>query len=220
MATDVRLVDGFGTENRVKISADGFLYVQPNTDPPVVQDTFMTVYREFMKNSAGSSDMTTSTLGSEYVINAEEDVDIFITTLSFLIAAPGITLRGWGGTGGTGGATTPLTNGLTLFYQDVNGIINIGTQLRTNYDVVRLCLGQPATGGAADAFIVNSVSGGNAGIIPYLSFGNFGYQFGVKLRAGSTDKMVLRFNDTMVGENLGTMNVIAYGFRRKLTTNG
>lgn len=213
MARDIRLLDGFGTDNRVKISADGYLNVQMSTDPPLAQETLMTIYREFMKDSTGATSMITAASGAEFSVRAETGYDVYIKTLSFLMAGTGLVLDGWGGGAGAG---TALTNGCTLYYEDENGIITVADQLRRNYDVIRLCLGHPTTGGAADAFVVNNTEGTSESVIPQLNFSQFGFKYGIKLKAGSSDKIVFKFNDSMAGEALTSMNIIAYGVRRKI----
>lgn len=213
MAKDIRLLDGFGTDNRVKISSDGYLNVQMSTDPPFAQETLMTIYREFMTTSSGTTSMIAATAGSEFSVRAETGYDIYIKTLSFLMAGTGLVLDGWGGGAGAG---TALTNGCSLYYEDENGIITVADQLRRNYDVIRLCLGQPTTGGSADAFVVNNTQSTSESVIPQLNFSQFGFKYGIKLKAGSPDKIVFRFNDSMVGESLTNMNIIAYGVRRKI----
>ena len=127
------------------------------------------------------------------------------------------------------GSGTSLTNGCRLYYEDnVNGEVNIGTQLQNNFDFIRLCQGNPSFNNGGDTtdtgpFIAPSItsSGGGKGggsvadgIIPVLDIKSvFGLAFGIKLSSDTKDKLVLEVNDDL-STGLGTgasFNIIAYG---------
>lgn len=210
MSFNTKIQDGSGQGYYAKVSPEGFLYTQEAPFPPVGEDTKITIYREFLTlNGNGTSDMRVngSVTPQRFWINAEPGFDIYITTVSFLIADAGASLNEFGG-------ITALTNGCRFYYEDLNGQINIGTSLVSNWEFVRLCQGQPAFGSGASAFLANNVVGASEAFIPVFDFRNFGFKWGLKLFAGTNNRLVLEINDNVTA--IDALNVIAYGFRRKL----
>ena len=214
MAIKTTIVDGRGTSNSARVNDQGFLYTQSAPYPPAGEDTIMTVYREFL--TLNNDGVTTSMLVNGSVtkrlfwIDAEPGYDIYITSLSFFIADANATLVQFG-------ALTALTNGCRLFYENPDGVINIGTQLRSNFDIVRLCLGMPAFGTGADAFRVSNAAGPTGtseAFTPVLDFRSFGFQWGVRLLNNTQNRLAFEINDNVTG--LDVLNAVAYGFRRKI----
>jgi hypothetical protein len=220
--------------NEAVVDENGFLRVAVSNIPISKLGNNQIVYRRFLTldNDGSTADMTVdgSTTPQLFSIDAEPKKDIFITSLSFQIIGTGIVLgEDFAGSGAS------LTNGCRLYYEDnVNGEVNIGTQLQNNFDFIRLCQGNPAfnDGAAGNAselgpFIAPSLtsSGGGKGgsvadgIIPVLDIKNvFGLSFGIKLSANTKDKLVLEVNDNL-STGLGTgasFNIIAYGFEISL----
>lgn len=214
MSIKTTIVDGKGTGSSVKVTQEGFLYTQTAPYPPAGEDTVMTIYREFLtlNNDGVTTDMRVngSVTKQYFSVMAETDYDIYITTLSFLIADANATLVNFG-------AIAPLTNGCRLFYENPNeGQVNIGTQLRSNFDIVRLCLGNPAFGNGADAFRGSNVIGTSEAFFPVLDFRTFGFRWGVRLLNNTMNRLAFEINDNL-STGLDAVNVIAYGFRRKIT---
>lgn len=211
MSVKTTIVDGRGTGNEVKVSDQGFLYTQPAPYPPAGEDTIMTVYREFLtlNNDRTTTSMLVNgaTTRQYFWVNAEPDSDIYITSLSFLIADANATLVQFG-------ALAALTNGCRLFYENTEGQINIGTALRSNFDVVRLCLGTPAFGTGADAFRGTNVVGASEAFIPVLDFRTFGFRWGIRLLNGTQNRLAFEIADNVTA--LDAFNIVAYGFRRKI----
>lgn len=205
------IVDGKGTGNSAKVSNQGFLYTQEAPYPPAGEDVIMTVYRDFLTlNNDGvtTSMIVNGSVTKQYFwIGAETDYDIYITSLSFLIADANATLSQFG-------ALAALTNGCRLYYENPEGQINIGTQLRSNFDIVRLCLGNPAFGTGADAFRGTNVVGTSEAFIPVLDFRTFGFRWGLRLLNGTFNRLAFEINDNLTG--LDAFNIVAYGFRRKI----
>lgn len=211
MAVKANIEDGSGNGNLAKVSNEGFLFTQEAPFPPSGEETKITVYREFLtlNNDGTTNDMRVdgSTTSQYFWINAEPNFDIYITTLSFLISDAGAALNEFG-------ALTPLTNGCRLFYEDNNGEINIGTDLVSNFEFIRLCQGNPAFGNAADAFRARNIVGASEGYIPVFDFRNFGFRWGLKLKAGTNNRLVMEINDNV--SSIDGFNATAYGFRRVL----
>ena len=211
MSIKTNIEDGDGTGRLARVSPEGFLYTQEAPYPPADEDTKLTVYREFLtQNGDGTTtDMRVngSTTSEIFYINAEPNVDIYITTVSFLIADAGASLSEFGG-------IAARTNGCRFYYEDQNGEINIGTSLVSNFEFVRLCQGNPAFGGGSSAFLANNVVGNSEAFIPVFDFRTFGFKWGLKLAAGTNNRLVMEINDNVSA--IDAFNAIAYGFRRTL----
>ena len=211
MSIKTNIEDGAGNGYLAKVSPEGFLFTQEAPYPPSSEETKITVYREFLtlNNDGTTTDMRVdgSTTSQIFYINAEPDFDIYITTVSFLIADAGASLNEFGG-------ITALANGCRFYYEDNNGEINIGTSLTSNFEFVRLCQGNPAFGGGNSAFLANNVVGPSEAFIPVFDFRNFGFKWGLKLAASSQNRLVLEINDDVT--SIDGFNAVAYGFRRIL----
>jgi len=211
MSIKTNIEDGAGNGYLAKVSPEGFLFTQEAPYPPSSEETKITVYREFLtlNNDGTTTDMRVdgSTASQIFYINAEPDFDIYITTVSFLIADAGASLNEFGG-------ITALANGCRFYYEDNNGEINIGTSLTSNFEFVRLCQGNPSFGGGNSAFLANNVVGPSEAFIPVFDFRNFGFKWGLKLAASSQNRLVLEINDDVT--SIDGFNAVAYGFRRIL----
>jgi len=211
MSIKTNIEDGSGKGYLAKVSPEGFLFTQEAPYPPSSEETKITVYREFLtlNNDGTTTDMRVdgSTTSQIFYINAEPDFDIYITTVSFLIADAGASLNEFGG-------ITALANGCRFYYEDNNGEINIGTSLTSNFEFVRLCQGNPSFGGGNSAFLANNVVGPSEAFIPVFDFRNFGFKWGLKLAASSQNRLVLEINDDVT--SIDGFNAVAYGFRRIL----
>ena len=211
MSIKTNIEDGAGNGYLAKVSPEGFLFTQEAPYPPSSEETKITVYREFLtlNNDGTTTDMRVdgSTTSQIFYINAEPNFDIYITTVSFLIADAGASLNEFGG-------ITALANGCRFYYEDNNGEINIGTSLTSNFEFVRLCQGNPSFGGGNSAFLANNVVGPSEAFIPVFDFRNFGFKWGLKLAASSQNRLVLEINDDVT--SIDGFNAVAYGFRRIL----
>ena len=119
----------------------------------------------------------------------------------------GQTLSEWGNT------NSALTNGCRLFYTDESGEVDIHDALKTNWDFIRLCLGNPAFGDGSAAFRASNVSGASEGYIPFLDTRQtFGFRWGIRLAAGSSQRVTLRVRDNVSA--IDQFDCIAYGFER------
>ena len=211
MSIRTNIEDGSGNGYLAKVSPEGFLFTQEAPYPPASEETKITVYREFLtlNNDGTTNDMRVngSTTPQQFFITAEPDFDVYITTVSFLIADAGASLNEFGG-------ISALANGCRFFYEDNNGEINVGTSLISNFEFVRLCQGNPSFGGGSSAFLANNVVGTSEAFIPVFDFRNFGFKWGLKLAAGSQNRLVLEVNDNVTA--IDAFNAVAYGFRRVL----
>ena len=216
MSIKVRIEDGDGSGNRAKVTEGGYIYTQDSNIPPLDDRDLQIIYRQnlTLNGDGTTTEMTVdgSTTSQLFYITATPNEDVYITSLSIFIEATGIALGlDFAGSGAA------LANGCRLYYEDQNGEINIGTDLVTNFEFVRLCQGNVPFGNAANAFIKTD---GIPAIFPTLSFKKvFGFSSGFRLLRGTTNKLVLEVNDnltpgTIVAANAG-FNIIANGFKLK-----
>jgi len=222
MSSKTRIVD----DNKQALIEDGgYIRVQPAPFPPQDDRDKQLIFRQFLTlNGDGTTtDMLVdgSVTPQTFSIDGIERADIYITSLSFIIAGDGIVLGD-----DFAGSGAALTNGMRLYYEDNNGETNIGTNLTTNFDFIRLCQGNPAFADpTAGPFIAPSIAGATGkgvtpanGILPVLNFQNiFGFQYGLKIAKGTNHKLVLEVNDNLttgLGAN-AAFNIIAYGFELK-----
>ena len=110
------------------------------------------------------------------------------------------------------GNITALTNGCNLFFDRATGTITIHDTLKSNLDFVRLCLGQPAFGTAADSFRIKNDISTSEGYIPVLDLTKLVPPFGIKLDLGTNQRFVLEVKDNT--STVDAFDAIAYGFDR------
>jgi hypothetical protein len=197
----------------VSVSSDGSLKSQISPYPPQDSSELQTVFRRYMTlNDDGTTiDMIVdgSTTPQEFVISADPDKDTYITSISWVLTDPGAVLNDFG-------ALTALTNGCRLYYEDNNGIVDMATEITTNFEFIRFCQGTPSFadvkgGVGGGSFIAYNIDSANAeGIIPVLDIKRvFGLTYGIKLLAGTTQKLVFEINDDLAG--LSQFDAIVYG---------
>lgn len=218
MSITNKIIDGFGSGRHAKVDDGGYLRVQPSPFPPADDRDLQIIYRKFLTLNGNGTTTSMIVNGSvtpqNFYIEAEPDNDIYITSLSFLLADTAVTpvLAEFGD-------LAALTNGFRLYYQDKNGDVDIADSIKTNFELIRLCQGQPSFGTGADAFFteeVTTAAGNQFAIIPTLFFNQvFGFQYGVRLLNGTQNKLILSVRDNLAG--LDAFNVIAYGFKIKVS---
>jgi hypothetical protein len=210
MAIDTHLVCG-GNGTSAEVSDENALLVQGLGIPPIEPPGRAQVFRQFLTNGGGAGDSNDmqvdgSTTAVEFWVPANSTYDLYISSLSFVIADASATLNKFGN-------ITALTNGCDLEYFTDGGTTTIASALKSNFDFVRLCQGNPAFGDGAAAFRAGNVEGTSEGYLPVLDFKTvFGLPWGIRLRPGTTDKILVRVNDDTQG--VDAFNCIAYGFTR------
>jgi hypothetical protein len=207
MSAPVVLKDGHGGEHRNKVYPKGESFAASTGIPPYGYDTETRLFRDFFRNN-GSSDMRVdgSTTNVAFTIDPSQASDRYIKTVSFVIADDGASLDAFG-------AIAALTNGVSFFYEDNLGARIINDELKTNWDFVRLSGGQPAFGSGTTVFKASNVEGKVDAYIPVLNFQTqFGFPNGLRLEAGSSQKLTLLIRDNTSG--IDSFNAVAYGFDR------
>ena len=228
MSRNSNIIDGEGTGTYLKVNEGGYVFTQSSNLPPVTDKDLQIVYRKFLTlNGDGTTNsmlVDGSTTSQLFYVESNPDNDIYITSLSIVIQGLDINLGN-----DFGGLGSALTNGCRLYYEDKNGEVNIGTNLDTNFELVRLCQGNPSFGNDSNAFKVPELAPGKGGkvtsdgYIPVLDFPEvFGFNYGLRLQRGTTNRLIFEINDdlriTADGGSLPNdagFNIIVYGFERK-----
>jgi len=210
MSTPVNIFDP-ATGKAACVTSDGGLCVQVSPHPPGQRQSIR-VFRQYLTDDGaadGTKDMLVdgSSTNVKYYVGSHNNRDRYITSLSFVIADAGQTLSEWGNTGAA------LTNGFKLTYTDTLGEVVINDELKTNFDFIRLCAGQPAFGDTTAAFRASNVSGASEGYLPVLDLRQtFGLQWGIRLQAGSIQEVAVTVRDNATGPD--QFDCVAYGFER------
>lgn len=199
--------DSKGKGRELKISEGGQVEVLIQQRPPVNELNPAKPFRSFFTNSSDSSDMqvvASSSSHAIYSIRAIADKDIYVKTISIVIADAGATLNNFGN-------ITALSNGVELKWTNQKlGDTVIASALTSNWDFMRLALGNPSFGGTTDTFRASNVLGNSEGYIPVIDFSLlFGLQYGLKLAANTKDSIDFIIKDNTTG--VDQFDAIAYG---------
>jgi hypothetical protein len=230
MSRNSNIIDGEGTGTYLKVNEGGYVLTQSSGLPPKDDRDIQIVYRNFLTlNGDGTTTsmlVDGSTTPQLFYVEASPNNDIYITSLSIVIQGLNINLGlDFAGLG------SALTNGCRLYYEDKNGEVTIGNNLDTNFELVRLCQGNPSFGNNGNAFKIPNLAPGTGGkgkttsdgYIPVLDFPEvFGFNYGLRLQRGTTNRLIFEINDdiriTADGgplPNDAGFNIIVYGFERK-----
>lgn len=138
----------------------------------------------------------------DYYIEADEDNDRYISSLSFII--------GYGATAQPNEFADglALTNGVRIFYDSGKGESDLHDAIKTNQDMFRLSLKPVPT-----AWEVRHVNANNDyGYFISTEFNRWGFKHGIKLEHGTKQRFVIRIRDDITFAD--SFNCIAYGFDR------
>jgi hypothetical protein len=207
------IADGNGGHSKLKIQPEGTINAVIHPHPPKGEQLIADPFRQYFTDdgtTTGSNDWTVDggTTPTEFYISASSEYDIYIKSISVLI--------GDGGSPALNkyGAESALSNGVlwTLFNQDV-GNYTLHDGIKTNLEFVRLGVDTGAIGSGVDSFLADTSGGGTEkSYLPTIDMGEtFGLQYGVRLRKGTTDKLIFTVRDNLTG--LVTHNAIGYGIR-------
>ena len=204
------IFDGWGKGHRLRIYPEGQIGVVNHQHPPQDETVIAQPFVEFFTDSAGSSDMTVdgSTTAVEFSIDADPEEDVYVKFISVNI--------GDGGSPALNkfGALSALTNGVEWCWvtQDLGNTV-LEASIKTNLEFIRIA---PATAGVGDsttAFLADTRGGGTEkNYLPQIDLQLlFGGEWGLRLRKGTTDKMVFKVQDDLSG--LTTFDIKATGRR-------
>ena len=204
------LITDPATGRTAELSTENHLITSLSSCPPLLPQKCR-IFRQFLTDdgtATGSEDMRV--VGSlaaplQFWIPADNDVDRYITMLSFVIADDGAKLNLFG-------AIAALTNGCRLFYSYDLGDAVISDNLVTNWEFVRTAQGNPSFGTGGDVFKGKDIEGKVDAYIPVINFMLYMPPYGVKLDRGTNDRMVLEVRDNVSA--IDSFNCIASGFER------
>lgn len=198
MPIDVQLRDGCGSDNRVCVDGDGTLNVVTHDHPPRRESRVLIPFRQYLTDdgtSSGDNDMKVNGSVNPVIfsVKAQQDKDIYIRSLSILIADAGATLAQFGN-------LTALTNGIEFCWETQDlGTLALHEGLKSNFDMVRLADGQPAFGSGNSSFKANNVVSTSEAFLPVVNLSIFGGKWGLRLRKGTTDSLFFKINDNLTG---------------------
>ena len=205
-----QIYDGWGSENSAKVGPEGELYTVVHPHPPKDEVDTSIPYREKLKNSAGQTNMNVdgSVTAQEFYLEADEDLDIYINSLSVRIADTGsMALNKFG-------AEAELTNGVEWTWETNDfGVVTLHEGITTNIEFIRTGHKTHAIGTGTDAYLADVSGGGTEkAYLPIIDISEqFGKPWGIRLRATASDRMVFRVRDDLTG--LSTFDIIAYGIK-------
>lgn len=203
--------DGRGRGNIVRVDEDGAMAVVVHPHPPKDDIDAAFPFRQYFTDdgtATGSNDMRVngSAAPIDFIVQSDPEINIYIKSVSVVIVDAGASLSEFGN-------LAALNNGVEFYWETQDqGIVTIADELQTNFDFVRLAIGEPSFGDGATAFTASNISGQSEGFLPVLDFQKiFGLQYGIKLRKGTKDRLFFRINDNITG--IDEFNVIAYGIK-------
>jgi hypothetical protein len=200
---------GGDNKNTLKINGEGEASVVVHPHPPIDEDVTALPFRGYFLNNA-SNDMAIdgSSTSVDFVISANSDYDIYIKYISVEIGDGGSpNLNGFG-------ALAALANGVEwIWFTQSEGEYELHEGIKTNKEFVRVGTDTGAIGSGVDAYLADVSGGGSEkSYLPSIDISeSYGLPWGLRLKKGSTDKIIFRVNDNLT--NLTTFNIVAYGIR-------
>jgi hypothetical protein len=200
------------TGNHLNVNGESQIPVVVHPHPPVGEQKSAFPYRSYFKDfdNAESIDMAVNgaTTNASFCIQAVKEYDTYIKTISILIADASQTLQEFANSGAA------LTNGVLFEWSSSDlGTTTIHDGLKTNFDFIRLALGDPSIGDGATAFLANNAIATNIeAYIPVLDLAKtFGLVYGIRLRKGTADKLVFTIRDNCTAAD--QFDAIGYGIQ-------
>lgn len=211
MSLNVKLYDP-KSGLHAKIDSEGQLNVVVHPHPPIDEAVAPLPFRQYLTDdgsSTGSNDMRVNgaTTNVDYYIKASNESDLYIKTVSVLIADAGAKLNLFG-------ALSALSNGIEFLHdtQDTGETI-IHDAIKTNLDFVRLGMGVPPIGDGTSAFRADLSGGGADSYLPVIDLkATFGLQWGLRLRRATNDKLIFRIKDNL-STGMDQFDAIAFGIK-------
>lgn len=210
LKTTVRSGSGDGAE--AAVDKAGALLVMRRSLPPMLtagSDKLRAWTATFL-NSAASADMRVdgSSTVAKFYISADQDNDIYVRMAQVVIADSGATLDKFGN-------LAALTNGVRFHYDTDTGETELSVWKR-NVHLIGYTGGEGAFGDGATSFQYPNI-GGSPGVEAYVGYVDFhrvyGYEWGLPLRAGSNQRLVITVRDDL-SAGLDQFSADAHGLER------
>lgn len=194
-----RIIGKNGKE--LNINGEGELTVAIHTHPPIDEKIESLPFRAYFRNSAGSNDMRVNgaTTNVDFSIDADEDFDYYIKTLSVKLADATAQFNEFG-------ALAALTNGIEFKWRNQKtGELIIHDGIKDNLEWFRLSDQAP--------LIVDLSGGGADAVVAHIDLGKlFGNEWGVRLVKGRKDQLVFTVKDNL-SVGIDEFNIIGYGVK-------
>jgi hypothetical protein len=197
----------------LKINGEGEASVVVHPHPPKDESVAPLPFRQYFTDNGFSSgdermNVNGSTTSQDFSIAALQDFDIYVKSISVVI--------GDGGTPALNkfGSLSALTTGIEwIYFNQDEADYQLHNAIKTNLEFIRLGVDTGAIGSGTDAYLADVSGGGTEkSYIPTIDMSEtFGLQWGIRLRKGTTDKLIFRIKDDLTG--VTTFNAIAYGIR-------
>lgn len=207
------LSDGWGKAFKAKVNKNGSLNVVIHPYPADDIELVQLPYRQYFTDDGsptGSTDMAVngSTTSQDFYVSAVEDYDIYVKYISAEISDNGSPALN------KFGSLSALTNGVEWsWFTQSDGDYILHEGIKSNIEFIRISSDTGAIGTGVDAYLADVSGGGTAkSYLPNLDITEvFGIPYGLKLRKGTTDKIVFRVRDNL--SSLVKFDIIAHGFR-------
>ncbi len=186
---------------RLRVDPARAALVSQRPVPPFGTEIDAIVFRAFLTDSSGSSDMTvlaSPAAPAIFSVRSTPAADLYIKTLTFVITGTGMDL-------GEFGDLVALTDPCILTYETETERVTLADDITTNFDLLRLG-GElmPGVGDAGSALKVASPSMIGPTDDAYAAFIDFdrvyGFPWGVKLAANSEQRF-----DFLIQSDLSTL---------------
>lgn len=209
-----KIQDGTGTKLLARVTPDNALLVTGGTGvPPYGKAQKVIPLRQYLtQNGTPTGTFSMLVNGSstyvDYYISSSIGNDRYISAIQFIVSDADATLNKFG-------AITALTNGCQLFYSSiVTGIQYFHASLKSNFDFIRLALGNPTVSGGSstDVWKAGNVIGASDAYLPTMDMSFLMPPFGLQLLAGSDQRLTFRVRDDCRG--IDGFDCIVYGFER------
>ena len=200
----VEITNGDGA--RASVTKEGELLVSVSPFP-AFKAAKARPFRQYLTDdgtASGSNDMGVdgSVTNQSFYVQADNNDDRYISNIS-LIVGYGTSAQPY-----QFADSTALTNGIRFYYTSYKGEVDIHDSIKTNQDVFRLSHSQ-----LDSSWEIRGINASNDyGYIITIDLENFLPQYGVKLDAGSNQKLVMEIRDDC--SNADSFDAIAYGFDR------
>lgn len=204
---------GSRNENALLVGEEGEIGVVIHPHPPINEPISSLPFRQYFTDngtSTGSNDLSIngSSTSQDFYISASEDYDIYVKYISAEI--------GDGGSPSLNkfGALTALTNGVAFYwFTQEQGEYELHEGIKTNKEFIRISTDTGAIGTGVEAYLADVSGGGTEkSYLPNMDLSeNYGLPWGLRLKKGSTDKVIFRVQDNLTG--LTTFNIVSYGIR-------
>lgn len=194
----------------LKINVEGEASVVVHPHPPKDDDIFPLPFRAYFKNSSDSLDMNIdgSVTNVDFFVEGNPEYDTYIKYISVEISDTGtLALNKFG-------AENELSNGVEwVWFTQVEGEYQLHEGIKTNKEFIRIGTDTGAIGTGTDAYLADVSGGGTQkSYLPSIDISeSYGLPWGLRLKKGSTDKIIFRVKDDLTG--LSNFNIVCYGIR-------